>query len=402
MASNLKTIHSTWMPGQFRWAAFGRTAVIGFALVLSPGMVWGQGPKLATGKGTPDATLSPADRGRKLLNEAFAKSQVAKTVDDASEILEQCERAESLSLNAANFTYAQKLKAWAHNRRGEIYAEQASQLVKEGEVREANDLDAVALEDFSAALKLDETKWVAYHNRGFHLALFGRHEEALADYTKAIELQEKFTKAWLDRGSLRWSLGQEEAALADFSQAIKLAPQDGDAWLRRAQANLTLGKFPAALADINQTLRVQPNHALAYALRGEASLGMGSWHNAANDFGQAIRLNPKLVRGYRGAAWILATCPEASVRKADTALAYAKKAIELSPKKEAKLYDILAAAQANAGQFDEARETLTQALEMASREQVDELTLRLANYLDLKPFRLSPPAENARANVTAR
>ncbi len=403
MASQTKTIHSTWMPGQFRWAAFGKKAVIGFALVLSPAIASAQiGPKPAAAKGTPSTELAPSERGRKLLTDAFALTRFAKTVDDASEILEQCERAESLPLNAANLTYAQKLKAWAYNRRGELYAEQAAQLVEKGEVREANDLDSVALEDFNAALELDETKWAAYHNRGISLAVCGRHQEALSDFDKVIELQATLPKAWFNRAETRLALGRWEDAIADYTQLLKLTANDADALLGRGKAYLTLGKFPAALADFNQALRFQPNSALAFALRGEASTGMGNWNAATNDFVQAVRLDPKLVRGYRGAAWILATCPEATVRKADLALTYAQKAIELSPKRDAKLLDVLAAAQANAGKYDEARETMLEAIALVQGEQAEELTTRLANYLDSKPYRISLPSEHARVEVKAR
>lgn len=379
-----------------RLAFFGKS-VLCVALALAPTAIWGQGPKLATKGATP-----AVKEGRQLLKEAYQKSATASTVDDASAVLELCERAESLSLDAANVTYAKQLKAWAFNRRGEVYAEQAAQLVEAGKDRQANDLDAVALEDFSTALELDESKWAAYVNRGRCLALFGRNEEALKDFDKATQAKAAVPKLALYRAEVLHALGRNEEALADYMQGIQQFPNDADVLAGRSKVYIALGKQAAAIADLNLAIRVRPNDAMLHTLRGETHTALGNWNDATLDFRQAVRSGPKSSRAYRGSAWLLATCPEERFRNADTAIGHANRAIEFADSKDAQLLDVLAAAQANAGKYDEARATMNEAITMAPADQVDALTMRLANYLDAKPFRTSGPTENARIDVKSR
>ena len=48
------------------------------------------------------------------------------------------------------------LAAWGYNRRGEAYVQQAVELAAKGEDRQANELDAVALDDFQQAIAHDK------------------------------------------------------------------------------------------------------------------------------------------------------------------------------------------------------------------------------------------------------
>ncbi|MBI5764184.1 MAG: tetratricopeptide repeat protein [Planctomycetes bacterium] len=91
-------------------------------------------------------------------------------------------------------------------------------------------------------------------------------------------------------------------------------------------------------------------------------------------------------------AWLLATSPDDTVRDGRTAMEVATRCCQLTERKDPEILDTLAAAQAEAGQFDEAASTIRQALEIARKtDAVDSAALfekRLSNYLNRVPYRV--------------
>ena len=87
-------------------------------------------------------------------------------------------------------------------------------------------------------------------------------------------------------------------------------------------------------------------------------------------------------------AWFLATCPEPSVRDGREAVIYATKACELSHWKGAYAIDTLAAASAEAGDFDRAMAYESEAITCEDVKKADsaEMGKRLALYQAHKPF----------------
>jgi tetratricopeptide (TPR) repeat protein len=324
---------------------------------------------------------------RQVLEATFAKTGGAQTVDDFSEIIEQCERVLGAKLTAENSAYAHALAAWGYNKRGEAYASEAAALVKSGEDRKANELDDVALADFEAALTHDPKKWKAVQNRGVSLALRGRLDEAIRDFSKVIELNPKYDSAWFNRAELLSKQGKFAEATDDYEQALQLKPDDIGALLGRGNARLRLEKYRPALDDFSSILAFEPEHPQALAGRGDVRSEIGQWEEAAEDYRQAIKQSPKLGRAYRGAAWLMATCPEEQFRNAELAVASARQALALDGNGDYAYLDALAAALANAGEFDDAKATQEKAIQIAPDAKTRELRARLSLYTAGRPFR---------------
>ena len=288
------------------------------------------------------------------------------------------------------------LLAWSYNRRGEIYAEQAAALIEKGQNRKANDLDTVALEDFNTALRYDPVRWKALHNRGISLTLFNRHTEALSDFDKVIELKKDAPKIFFNRAEVRLALGKSEEALADYNQVLAATTGDVEALIGRGKCNYFLKKPREAIADFNQALRFQPTSAIAFAWRGETQILQGLWSGAALDFRQAFKLNPNYGRAYRGAAWLMATCPDEKLRDATLAVSSAEKAIALDGKGDYAYLDALAAAYANAGKYAEAKATATEAFALAPADEAEMIQGRLKMYSADQPYRALAVDQNAR------
>jgi tetratricopeptide (TPR) repeat protein len=342
------------------------------------------------------AEPKPAEKGKTkarpvnsqaLLTDAYEKTKSAETIDDFAAIIEMCERALAGKIPEANAAYSHQLVAWAYNRRGEKFAEEAAALVEKGEDRKANELDAMALADFEESLKHDGKKWKSLHNRGVSLGLHGKYERALKDFEQVIELKPDFPSAWYNRAEVRATLGHYDEAIVDYTKGLELTPGDVGMFVGRGTARYRLKKYDESLADFEAALRADATNAAALAGRGDAHAALGHWEQAAEDYRQAVEKNENLGRAYRGAAWLMATCPEEKYRNSDLALESAKRAIQLDGDGDWLYLDALAAAQANAGHFDEARETLSKAIQIAPETITATLRQRLNLYVSGKPYR---------------
>jgi tetratricopeptide (TPR) repeat protein len=325
------------------------------------------------------------------LNEAYRLSQTSQKEEDFSRIIEICTAAGEAELGEQEAQYARDLLAWAYNRRGETISSTAAELAQVGREEESAQLDAQALEDFTAAVEVDPTRWKAIHNRGVNYGLLGRHDEALADFTRVLELKPDYANAWFNRGEVHLEMGRYPAAAQDYSAALERVTTDAAAYFGRARAHAFMKQHEEALADFSQAMELEPTLPEDRIERGELHMRLADWKSAAADFRRAIELDPTSSRAYRSAAWLMATCPEAKYRHAKLALEAAEKAIALAEDEgtlDFTYLDTLAAASANAGEYAEAHDLLREALAQAPSAARESLKQRLASYTSDQPFRM--------------
>jgi serine/threonine protein kinase/Tol biopolymer transport system component len=129
---------------------------------------------------------------------------------------------------------------------------------------------------------------------------------------------------------------------------------------------------------------------LEYMDRGLTSERIGQYDRAIADLESAIKIDPNHVSANNGIAWLKATCPDAQLRDGTVAIEKARKACELTSWKESACLDTLAAAYAEAGNFDEAAkwqeaamESLSETLRPGTREQYE---ARLKLYERNEPY----------------
>ena len=101
---------------------------------------------------------------------------------------------------------------------------------------------------------------------------------------------------------------------------------------------------------------------------------------ALADFTRAIELNPDNPQVYNNLARLLATCPDSKIQDGQQAIAAARRACDLSGWVDFNTLNMLAATHAQAGQFAEAVEWQTKAVELAPVGARDELRRRLQRY----------------------
>src|SRR5439155_869351 len=148
-----------------------------------------------------------------------------------------------------------------------------------------------------------------------------------------------------------------------------------------------LGDYEQALADFSAAVRLDPHESVAYNNRGNARYFLKDYEHALMDFAEAIRLDPHGPVAYNSRAVLRATCPDEKYRDGKKALADATKACELTDWKDAETLDTLAAAYAEAGEFEKAVEYSQKAIDLADDDDKPDLESRLKLYQERKPYR---------------
>jgi tetratricopeptide (TPR) repeat protein len=261
----------------------------------------------------------------------------------------------------------------AHNRRGEL-------LVKSNRQREA-------VEEFATAISLDSKCAAAIHNRGVTLAQQLDFDAALADFNRVIELNPDVAIAYRNRAELLAAYGKFSEAVADYTRAVSATPDDPELYRARAHALQSLGHFDRAIADLNFSIQLDPTSAACLTQRGNIMAERGDFGHALADFRQAAAIDPSLADAQRSLAWLYATCPEKGYRDTEKALAAAEQAVKLSGTGDYFALEALAAAQANAGQFDAAVDTQREAANVAPAQVAKPLQQRLDLYEKRQPYR---------------
>lgn len=328
---------------------------------------------------TAELTPTPARAGsaaERLLVQAHEWATTAATQQDFSRIVSACRRCLDSQRDGPAGQYAQQLASWALNRRGQL-------LAGAGHASEA-------MHDFEEAIHLDPRRWRAVHNRGVLLAQAGQFERAFDDFGRTIQLQPDYAKAYSNRAALLVVAGKVQQAADDYRQATKLDPGLAVAHRGLGRCCHALGRLDEALQHFDAAVELEPNSAYTLARRADLLTDLGHYAEAAADYDRAIRLDSQSVEAYRGSAWLLATCPDNSVRNPELAVNRAKQALQLDRKHEAVSYDTLAAALANAGQYRGAVETARRAVELAPSDERVVYQDRLQLYQRSQPFRIAP------------
>jgi len=250
--------------------------------------------------------------------------------------------------------------------------------LNEGRLDEAISLYSQCIESGSLSNK---NLIVAHNDRGNAYGRRGNYALALADFNKVIELNPEDSDAYYNRGLTYKNRKNYDRAIDDYSVAIKLDSRYVDAYNNRGNVYGRKGEYKAAITDFNQTITLSPDNASAYFNRGLAYYSQGLYTLAIEDFQKAIELNPKYFKAYENLAWWRATCPQEKYRDGELAISLAKRARFLREGDDIGLWEVLAAAYARAGKYDDARKYMELSIENTKgKRSISELQKRLKLY----------------------
>ena len=120
--------------------------------------------------------------------------------------------------------------------------------------------------------------------------------------------------------------------------------------------------------------------------------GMGDYVTALKELDLALEEFPDDPVLHNNKSWLLATCPDAEIRNGKLAVEHGRKACELSDWAFPEYVDTLAAACAEAGDFEEAVRWQQKAIDEAAPHYQQQFAERLALYQSGQPYREGVPS----------
>jgi tetratricopeptide (TPR) repeat protein len=244
-----------------------------------------------------------------------------------------------------------------------------------------------ALEHYARALELSPRYALAHNSLGQVLATRGHVDEALPQFRAAVEIDPKYVLARVNLGLALKVRGDLDGAETELREAVRLAPDNadvhttlGDIFVSRNKGAEAIAEYEAALAIDAADPQAHCQLARVLALQGRARL-------AIEHYRAALHSRPRWPEVEIDLAWILATHKNAELRNAAEAVSLANDAVRLMGTPTARTLDVLAAAYASAGRFDEARDTAQRALALASDPKLAAaIESRLKLYAAREPY----------------
>jgi Flp pilus assembly protein TadD len=154
-----------------------------------------------------------------------------------------------------------------------------------------------------------------------------------------------------------------------------------------------------AAIHFQKAVQYAPDNADYQCGLGEVLLAQGQVNEAIKRFEKALHLNHASKATLNNFAWLLATSPDGNIRNGERAVQLAERACELTNYKQTVFIGTLAAAYAEAGQFDDAIATAQKACALASEHGETDLLKRNQELLILyqahqpyhEPVKVSSP-----------
>jgi tetratricopeptide (TPR) repeat protein len=156
-------------------------------------------------------------------------------------------------------------------------------------------------------------------------------------------------------------------AESNYLAAIEINPREAQAHKMYARLLEMQGRNAEALHHLQISAIFNPDAETCMEM-SSLDYATGNGRRAVADLRQALALKPdpsSKVTALNNLAWILATCPDGSVRDGNEAVRYAEEACRLTAFKQPKFISTLAAAYAEAGRFPDAVKTAETAINLA-------------------------------------
>jgi tetratricopeptide (TPR) repeat protein len=231
--------------------------------------------------------------------------------------------------------------------------------------------------------KNDKTVWtrtlaVTSNNAVAHLSLGhislenGQTDDAISHFQESLKISSQSRVYGVSTALANNGLGDAllarglvSEAIAHYRKALQIKPDYAAAENNLALALFRNGSIDEAIVHWQKALSLDPNLPNAYAGLGDAMLQQHLTGEAIALYEKSLQLAP-VAPSLNGLAWVLATSSDAKFRNGPRAIQLAQQAIQLTRGKNPRFIRTLAAAHAQAGEFDEAIRISEEALKLAA------------------------------------
>jgi tetratricopeptide (TPR) repeat protein len=227
----------------------------------------------------------------------------------------------------------------------------------------------------------------------------GHNDQALAIWKKAAAMDPENAKVQNGLGISLYVHGQTAEGLEHLRHALRINPLSVETHYILGRFLLKQGHANQAVPELETAIQIRPHFASCEEALASAYEDLGKGAEALAHWQKAREIDPGSVSAILGAAWLLATTPDGSLRNGSEALSLAESASDLAAADNPDVLDTLAAAYAENGQFARAVALAQQALDLAEKRGNSKMESEVRNRLVL--YRAGKPYREARGTAAA-
>jgi tetratricopeptide (TPR) repeat protein len=207
-------------------------------------------------------------------------------------------------------------------------------------------------------------------------------------------MQTQMSASQVFAGNRRMAAGKRDEAERRFRAALAIDDNNPLAHRQLGYFYCEVGRHEEAVHELRRALERYSNDPLIYRHLYHALAQLGRWRAAVETLRRLTTLEANRPDAQLALAWLLATCPDEPIRDGPQAVPIAERVAGRNRESEAEALDVLAAAQAECGRFDEALATAGRALAAARTAGRDalagEIEMRMNDYRARRAVRAAP------------
>jgi tetratricopeptide (TPR) repeat protein len=229
-------------------------------------------------------------------------------------------------------------------------------------------------------------------NLAYRLSEIGDLDRAIGMTESVLERHPSLYQAAVNLGSFYLQQKNYEASLDRLERALSIHNEHrheilgyiGTVYKRQ-------GNLETAVQYYRQSLDINPHNPAAFNEMGEIRNLQGSVAEAIDFWQRSLEADPHYLPALHNLAWTLSTSTEDSLRRPEQGLRCAQQALRSSGTLSVKALDILAAAYAACGNFQDAVSCAEQAIRLLPQDHNQEIKIALEKRLQLyksgQPYR---------------
>jgi tetratricopeptide (TPR) repeat protein len=260
----------------------------------------------------------------------------------------------------------------------------------------ANSLGALLAQDgdvpgaiarFRAALEIRPDYPDALNNLGIVYGRSGDVDGAINAYRKALALTPNHTRAHYNLANAYRRKGLFDQAVDEYEKALQIKPNHPSARRNLIDVQARKRALDQEINSYEQSLAANPADAVLHNNLGELYGRKGMVEKSVFHYRQAMSIRPDYAPAYNNLAWVYATCMDDAQRNGGEAVRLATRACELTGFQNAGMLDTLAAAFAEAGDFNSAVLYQKKLLDIIQEKETTAARIRLRRYESGQPHR---------------
>src|SRR5208282_2850870 len=170
----------------------------------------------------------------------------------------------------------------------------------------------------------------AHYNLGVILDQKGRVDEAISHYQAALQIRPNNAEARNNLGSAFLETGNVDDAIAQYQEALRINPRQANVHSNLGSALWQKGWTDEAISHFQEAVQIVPDNASYRFNLAKALQQKGRVEEAIIQYQVELQIQPADVEVLNKLAWLLATCPQASLRNGNKAVQLAQQANELA------------------------------------------------------------------------